>query len=116
MERSGASGVRLKEAQAINKSLATLGDVLQALATRQKHVPFRNSKLTYLLSDALRGHSKVDASGSGDRMAAGCGGDASRAACARVRRWGHTVARPRRGGGGSRAVLRARAPPGFARS
>jgi len=41
--RSGAAGDRLKEAQAINKSLSALGDVIQARAEKQRHVPFRNS-------------------------------------------------------------------------
>lgn len=40
---------RLQEAQFINKSLASLGDCIHALASRAPHVPFRNSKLTYLL-------------------------------------------------------------------
>jgi hypothetical protein len=56
---SGAEGLRMKEAQNINKSLAALGDVLRALAKTQKHIPYRNSKLTYLLQDALGGSSKV---------------------------------------------------------
>jgi len=56
---SGAEGQRMKEAQNINKSLAALGDVLRALAKNQRHVPYRNSKLTYLLQDALGGASKV---------------------------------------------------------
>jgi kinesin family protein C2/C3 len=57
--KSEATGQRLKEAQAINKSLSALGDVIAALATRDKHVPFRNSKLTYYLQNALGGNSKV---------------------------------------------------------
>ncbi|XP_075437154.1 kinesin-like protein KIFC3 isoform X2 [Ascaphus truei] len=51
--KSGAEGERLKEAQNINKSLLALGEVIQALRARQGHVPFRNSKLTYLLQDSL---------------------------------------------------------------
>ncbi|KPP76288.1 hypothetical protein Z043_104382, partial [Scleropages formosus] len=51
--KSGAEGERLKEAQNINRSLLALGDVIQALRGRQTHVPFRNSRLTYLLQDSL---------------------------------------------------------------
>ncbi|NXX23636.1 KIFC3 protein, partial [Podargus strigoides] len=57
--RSGAEGSRLREAQHINKSLSALGDVIYALRSRQAHVPFRNSKLTYLLQDSLSGDSKT---------------------------------------------------------
>lgn len=57
--RSNVSGDRLKEAQHINKSLATLGDVFMALLSHSSHVPFRNSKLTYLLQDCLGGDSKT---------------------------------------------------------
>ncbi|CDF35474.1 Kinesin [Chondrus crispus] len=57
--RSNVSGERLKEAQHINKSLATLGDVFMSLLSHNNHVPYRNSKLTYLLQDALGGDSKT---------------------------------------------------------
>ncbi|XP_056667843.1 kinesin-like protein KIFC3 isoform X6 [Monodelphis domestica] len=57
--KSGAEGNRLREAQYINKSLSALGDVISALRSRQGHVPFRNSKLTYLLQDSLSGDSKT---------------------------------------------------------
>lgn len=57
--RSGAEGSRLREAQYINRSLSALGDVIYALRSRQGHVPFRNSKLTYLLQDSLSGDSKT---------------------------------------------------------
>jgi hypothetical protein len=51
----------LKEAQSINKSLSALGNVMQALSKTKNttHVPFRDSKLTYLLQDSLSGGSKV---------------------------------------------------------
>ena len=47
--KTEAQGERLREAQFINKSLSALGDCIHALATRSAHVPFRNSKLTYVL-------------------------------------------------------------------
>ncbi|ESW20290.1 hypothetical protein PHAVU_006G196400 [Phaseolus vulgaris] len=59
LSRSGATGDRLKETQAINKSLSSLSDVIFALAKKEEHVPFRNSKLTYLLQPCLGGDSKT---------------------------------------------------------
>jgi kinesin family protein C2/C3 len=53
VDRSEATGDRLKEAQHINKSLSALGDVIAALAQKNVHVPYRNSKLTQLLQDSL---------------------------------------------------------------
>lgn len=38
-----------REAQNINRSLSALGDVISALSQSKPHVPFRNSKLTYVL-------------------------------------------------------------------
>ena len=40
------AGQQLKEAQAINKSLSALGDVIASLQSKNGHVPYRNSKLT----------------------------------------------------------------------
>ena len=49
LDRSCVSGERLKETLAINKSLSSLVDVFDALAKKKSHVPFRNSKLTFML-------------------------------------------------------------------
>ncbi|KAI9991107.1 hypothetical protein PInf_018739 [Phytophthora infestans] len=46
----------VRESQHINKSLAAVGDVLSALLAKEKHIPFRNSKLTHLLQDSLSGN------------------------------------------------------------
>jgi kinesin family protein C2/C3 len=56
--KSEAAGERLKEAQAINKSLSALGNVIESLMKKSSHIPFRDSKLTHLLSDSLGGDSK----------------------------------------------------------
>ena len=50
--RSEVAGEQLREAQAINKSLSALGDVISALQRRGPHIPFRNSKLTQACSTA----------------------------------------------------------------
>ena len=49
LDRSQVEDQRKKEACAINQSLSALGDVFASLSSRNAHVPYRNSKLTYLL-------------------------------------------------------------------
>ncbi|RCV14201.1 hypothetical protein SETIT_2G406300v2 [Setaria italica] len=60
---SGAEGERLKEAANINRSLSTLGLVIMTLVDvangRNRHVPYRDSRLTFLLQDSLGGNSKT---------------------------------------------------------
>ncbi|CEM35002.1 unnamed protein product [Vitrella brassicaformis CCMP3155] len=53
MYKSGVDGRALKEGAYINRSISALGDVIEAVASKQPHVPFRNSKLTLLLQDLL---------------------------------------------------------------
>jgi kinesin family protein 5 len=58
--KTAASGLRLEEAKSINQSLATLGKVINALTDKNSvHIPYRESKLTKLLQDALGGNSRT---------------------------------------------------------
>jgi len=59
VSKTDATGDRLKEAQAINKSLSALGNVISALSTNEKWVPYRDNKLTQLMSDSLGGNAKT---------------------------------------------------------
>ena len=59
LSKINTSGQALKETQAINKSLSALGAVLNGLAKKEGHVPYRDSKLTYLLQDSLGGNAKT---------------------------------------------------------
>ena len=62
---TGATGDRLKEGAAINKSLSALGNVISALADasekkgKQVFVPYRDSILTWLLKESLGGNSRT---------------------------------------------------------
>ncbi|KAL8348150.1 hypothetical protein RB598_001458 [Gaeumannomyces tritici] len=65
IQRSGAENKRAAEAGLINKSLLTLGRVINALVDRSAqgdkshHIPYRESKLTRLLQDSLGGQTKT---------------------------------------------------------
>ena len=59
LKQSKAEGELLKETQFINKSLSTLGQVINGLRKKDEHIPFRNSKLTQVLQKHLEGESKT---------------------------------------------------------
>lgn len=59
VDKSGAEGEVLKEAQSINKSLSALGDVIASLTSGAKHIPYRNHPLTMLMSDSIGGNAKT---------------------------------------------------------
>ncbi|CAN4095728.1 unnamed protein product [Withania somnifera] len=61
---TGAAGERLKEAGNINKSLSQLGNLINILAEvsqtgKHRHIPYRDSKLTFLLQESLGGNAKL---------------------------------------------------------
>jgi hypothetical protein len=58
--KTGASGQTLNEAKTINKSLSALGNVINALTDKHaKHVPYRDSKLTRMLQEAIGGNCRT---------------------------------------------------------
>ncbi|XP_042476910.1 kinesin-like protein KIN-1 isoform X2 [Macadamia integrifolia] len=63
IEKTGAEGKVLEEAKTINKSLSALGNVINALTSgtqgKLNHIPYRDSKLTRILQDALGGNSRT---------------------------------------------------------
>ncbi len=67
MKKTGAEGERAREGIKINEGLLALGNVINALADEERlskgtkpiHVPYRQTKLTRLLQDALGGNSQT---------------------------------------------------------
>ena len=60
ISKTGATGTTLEEAKIINKSLTTLGMVINALTDGKSiHIPYRESKLTRVLQESLGGNSKT---------------------------------------------------------
>jgi len=58
-EKAKTEGSAAVESRSINRSLSALQDVVKALSSKEKHIPYRNSKLTQILQDSLAGNSKV---------------------------------------------------------
>eukprot|EP00929_Paragymnodinium_shiwhaense_P112112 TRINITY_DN8036_c0_g1_i2.p1 TRINITY_DN8036_c0_g1~~TRINITY_DN8036_c0_g1_i2.p1 ORF type:complete len:1551 (-),score=329.92 TRINITY_DN8036_c0_g1_i2:193-4845(-) len=59
LKKSESMGHARKEAIEVNKSLTALGDVIAAIAKKQKQVPYRNHKITQILQDSLGGSAKT---------------------------------------------------------
>ena len=63
VKKTGSTGVILKEATYINRSLTFLEQVVVALTERKgrsnDHVPYRQSKLTHILKDSIGGNCKT---------------------------------------------------------
>jgi len=60
ISKTGATGLTLEEAKTINKSLTTLGMVINSLTDgKSSHIPYRESKLTRVLQESLGGNSKT---------------------------------------------------------
>ncbi|KAJ8646210.1 hypothetical protein MRB53_007958 [Persea americana] len=63
-KQTGVAGERLKEAGNINRSLSQLGNLINILAEvsqsgKQRHIPYRDSRLTFLLQESLGGNAKL---------------------------------------------------------
>ena len=57
--KTNATGQTFEEGKKINLSLTALGSVIDALSSNRKHIPYKDSKLTRLLSDSLGGNSRT---------------------------------------------------------
>eukprot|EP01062_Namystynia_karyoxenos_P079251 TRINITY_DN8320_c0_g1_i1.p1 TRINITY_DN8320_c0_g1~~TRINITY_DN8320_c0_g1_i1.p1 ORF type:complete len:1754 (+),score=710.82 TRINITY_DN8320_c0_g1_i1:77-5338(+) len=55
----GGDPIMKDEAKTINASLLALGHVVSALSQGEKHIPWRNAKLTRLLQDSIGGNSRT---------------------------------------------------------
>lgn len=58
-KRTNSTGLRLREANSINKNLVVLRNVIHALIEKKDYIPYRDSKLTRLLQDSFGGGTKT---------------------------------------------------------
>lgn len=59
LSKNESVGETFEEAKKINWSLSALGKVIDALAEQRSHVPYRDSKLTRVLQEALGGNCRT---------------------------------------------------------
>lgn len=59
VKKTLSEGIRFSEATNINTSLLAFGNVMQALAEKRNHVPYRDSMLTKILESSLSGRSRT---------------------------------------------------------
>ena len=59
VKKTGVKGKQLKEAGNILKSLSALSNVIDSLEKGRKHIPFKDSKLTFMLKNSLGGNCKT---------------------------------------------------------
>jgi kinesin family protein 5 len=57
--KTGATGELLEEAKKINQSLSALGNCIMSLTKKSGHIPYRDSKLTFILRESLGGNAKT---------------------------------------------------------
>ena len=57
--KTKATGKTLNEAKGINKSLSVLGNVVNQLTSGSKHINYRDSLLTRIMSDSIGGSAKT---------------------------------------------------------
>lgn len=60
--KTGATGATLEEAKKINQSLSALGNCINALSSSggaPTHIPYRDSRLTFILRESLGGNTKT---------------------------------------------------------
>ena len=57
--RKRVDGLNLVECTKINKPIYAIHNVVYSLNANESHIPYRESKLTYMLKDSLGGMSRI---------------------------------------------------------